>query len=331
MSVFRKDPFGSAWVLISPERGLEPSDFGRAAVRARRSPLSPGAEATFREIDARRPAGSRTGDPNWRMRVVEQPSALLHPQPFEVEGEEPFRRAPSHGRQEMVIEHPDAQARLESYSDGHLVDLLRLWRTRLAGFAHEPHARHVQVTRNVGEAAGAAYPHPHSLLLSSPVPSRWIEEEVTTAAAHHARTDRCLFCEVATAERRARERVVASNDGYVAIAPYASRTPFETWILPHRHGCAFAEEPANDLPALASILRTVVRATVTALSDPPYNLVLHTLPRAGDPSYHWHIELLPRLTQQSGFDWGNGFYVNPTPPEYAANFLREAMAMQDTA
>lgn len=327
MSVFRKDPFGAAWVLISPERGLEASDFGSTTGRASSSPLSPGADGDLEEIDARRPSDSRTGDPDWRMRVVRQPAALLAPRRFAREDDGLFRQAPAHGRQEIVVEHPDATARIETFPEGHLIEVLRLWRERLAGFAADPHIRHVQVTRTVGEVAGAAYAHPHSLLLGSPVPSRWVEDEVAAASAHHAATGRCLFCDVSDAERHARERVVATNDAYLAIAPYASKTPFETWILPRRHGSAFAEEPVNDLPALASMLRVVIRATATALSDPPYNMVLHTLPHAGNDAYHWHVEVLPRLTRQSGFDWGNGFYVNPTPPEYAATFLREAMAM----
>jgi UDPglucose--hexose-1-phosphate uridylyltransferase len=72
------------------------------------------------------------------------------------------------------------------------------------------------------------------------------------------------------------------------------------------------------------------------LRDAPYNFILHTAPpmhrRPGKPDhwisleydYHWHIELVPRLTQVAGFEWGTGFYINPTSPEDAARFLREA-------
>lgn len=331
MSTFRKDPFGPAWVLISPERGLRPSDFGSVPPPPARSPLSPGEEARWRELDARRPSGSRRGDPDWRMRVIEHPGALLHERPFAVEGDAPFRHAPGHGRQEIVVEHPEASARLETFPREHLVDVLRLWRERLRLLAEDPTVRHVQLTRTVGTAAGALFEHPHASLLASPVPSRWVEEEVVAARRHHEATGRCLFCDVAAAEAERRDRMVARNDGYVAIAPYASKTPFETWILPSRHGSAMGAEPTNDLPQLAELLQAVVRALVTALADPPYNLLLHTLPRGGDASFHWHLELLPRLTQQSGFDWGSGFYVNPTPPEDAARFLREALALQEAS
>lgn len=329
MSTFRKDPFGPAWVLISPERGLEASDFGSVAEPPSTSPLSPGADGSIVEIDARRPGGSRKGDPHWRIRVVEHPAALVLPRPFEIVGDPPFQSAASHGRQEIVIEHPDARERLETFPRDHLVEVLRLWRGRLAHLAADPHVRHVQLTRAVGEPAGAVYAHPHSLLLASPLPNRWVEEEIAAARGHHDRTGRCLFCEVSAAEAARRERVVAQNSAYVALAPYASKTPFETWILPRRHESAFGHEPTNDLPLLAELLQAVVRATSAALDRPPYNLLLHTLPDGAEGAYHWHIELLPRLTRQSGFDWGNGFYVNPTPPEVAARFLREATALQE--
>ena len=41
-------------------------------------------------------------------------------------------------------------------------------------------------------------------------------------------------------------------------------------------------------------------------------------------SYHWHIELAPKLTRMTGFEWGSGFHLNPTAPEEAADFLRRA-------
>ena len=63
-----------------------------------------------------------------------------------------------------------------------------------------------------------------------------------------------------------------------------------------------------------------------ALDNPPYNFVIHTAPLQ-DPAlsyYHWHIEIMPKLTQVAGFEWGSGFYINPTPPEDAAAYLRES-------
>jgi len=61
------------------------------------------------------------------------------------------------------------------------------------------------------------------------------------------------------------------------------------------------------------------------LNNPPYNYIIHTAPAAnvGMGHYHWHIEIIPRLTKMAGFEWGTGFYINPTPPEEATTYLRE--------
>ena len=83
---------------------------------------------------------------------------------------------------------------------------------------------------------------------------------------------------------------------------------------------------------LARAIKLLLMKADRVLDNPPYNLVVHTSP-AQDPAneyYHWHIEFMPKLTKTAGFEWGTGFYINPTPPEEAAKFLREA-SVEDAA
>ena len=64
-----------------------------------------------------------------------------------------------------------------------------------------------------------------------------------------------------------------------------------------------------------------------ALLTPPYNLIVHSAPlheeEGVNDSYHWHVEVMPKLTRVAGFEWGTGFYINPTGPEEAADVLRK--------
>lgn len=332
MSSFRKDPFGRAWVLMSPDRGLRPSDFGSVPRVPEPSPLVPGNEAALpNELQAIRPSASAANGPGWRARALPMPGTPLQGRRGEVEAGPLYRTVRASGHVELVVEHPEPAMTLETMPRDHLVEVLRLYRDRLAFASSRPDVRHVQLTRSVGRAAGALYDHPHGQVMALPVPNRWMEEEATAAAEHHARYGRCLFCEVLAFELRARERVVTANEAFVAVAPWAAKTPFETWILPREHASAFTTTAVNRLPQLGEILQSVLRAFADALDRPPYNMIVHTSPRGDDDAFHWHIELLPRLTRQAGFDWGTGSYVNPTPPEDATRFLREAMAVAEVA
>jgi UDPglucose--hexose-1-phosphate uridylyltransferase len=121
-------------------------------------------------------------------------------------------------------------------------------------------------------------------------------------------------------------RVVSENSEFVTMAPYAPRFPFETWILPKRHESAFENSSSQVFEALARAVRELAIKADIVLDKPAYNLIIHSSPLQ-DPSnehYHWHLEFMPRLTKTAGFEWGTGFYINPTPPEESARYLREA-------
>jgi UDPglucose--hexose-1-phosphate uridylyltransferase len=76
---------------------------------------------------------------------------------------------------------------------------------------------------------------------------------------------------------------------------------------------------------LARSVKDLLSRADRVLDNPAYNLVVHTSPvqEPQQDHYHWHLEFMPKLTKTAGFEWGTGFYINPTPPEEAARFLRE--------
>jgi UDPglucose--hexose-1-phosphate uridylyltransferase len=119
--------------------------------------------------------------------------------------------------------------------------------------------------------------------------------------------------------------VIIENENFVAFAPYASRFPFEVCVIPKRHESNYENIDESMIEDLASIMKEVLKKLNSALDNPPYNYMIHNSPikATGLMHYHWHIEIIPKLIQVAGFEWGTGFYINPTPPEEAAKFLRE--------
>ncbi len=121
-------------------------------------------------------------------------------------------------------------------------------------------------------------------------------------------------------------RIVEAGDGLVALAPYASRSAFETWILPERHDARFEDAPEAARRAAGRMLTSVLHRIDRVAGEPPFNLVVHTAPFQSDAAawYHWHLIVIPRLTMVGGFEWGSGMHINPTAPEDAAELLRAA-------
>jgi len=119
--------------------------------------------------------------------------------------------------------------------------------------------------------------------------------------------------------------VVLDTPHFTAFCPFASRFPFETWIVPKAHSSHFENIPKSGVDDLGHVLRSVLGKLESALDNPAYNYIIHTGPFDHQelPHYHWHIEVIPRLTNVAGFEWGSGFYINPVPPEDAAAFLRD--------
>ena len=111
----------------------------------------------------------------------------------------------------------------------------------------------------------------------------------------------------------------------VALAPFASRGPFETWILPRRHAARFEDVLARESAAASrGCWETCCGGWTGRCEQPPYSLVIHSAPVAeGHDFYHWHVEILPSVTRVGGLEWATGFHLNPTRARRRRQFLRD--------
>jgi UDPglucose--hexose-1-phosphate uridylyltransferase len=329
MPDLRKDPILGRWVIIATERGKRPSDFVTEPSPPGTGfcPLCPGNEdKTPPEVYAIRPSGSSAGDSNWRLRVVPNKfPALTADSPPETVQIGPYERMNGVGRHEVVIETPYHNVKLGDLGRDDVVAVLVAFSERMRSLRDDPRFRYVMVFKNHGIAAGASLEHSHSQLIALPIIPKRVVEEMEGSRRYYREHNRCIFCDMIVWERQEDVRVVEDCDEAIAFAPFASRFPFETWIMPVAHHAAY--EDMGDYGAIADVLLGVLRRMDQVLDDPPFNLVLHTsdFGRSDEKTYHWHMEVFPTLTKVAGFEWGSGFYINPTPPEEAVGYLREVM------
>jgi len=326
----RQDPVTGKWVVIATERARRPESFslqrGEAEVAPQAScPFCEGRESmTPPETYAIRPGGGPPDSPGWEVRVVPNKFPAFEGPMGEEKRLGLYRTRPGAGVHEVIIHSPDHRRDLEELPIEQVEKVLDTYRRRLRELCKLSFVRYLLVIVNHGRDAGASLEHPHSQIFGSPLVPPRIEEELAGTASFLGSVGACVFCRIMEEEQRAQERLIAENEHFVTFAPYASRTPFETWIIPRRHGRAFEIIQESEIPALASMLKEVLSGLSRGLGDPPLNYYLHTLPCRDDREYHWHLEILPKLTIRAGFELGSGMLINVARPEECAAFLRES-------
>ncbi|MFA7383206.1 MAG: galactose-1-phosphate uridylyltransferase [Desulfurivibrionaceae bacterium] len=332
MPELRKDPIIGRWIIISTERGKRPTDFivEKNEGRGGFCPLCPGNENTtppevlsYSGID-----GHQRNKPGWDLRVVPNKyPALVIEGNLNKEGNGLYDRMNGIGAHEVIIETPDHKESFTSLPPERMIKVFLAYRDRLLDLAQDSRFRYVMVFKNFGAAAGASLEHSHSQLIALPILPRMISSELEGSLSYYKYKERCIYCDIIRQEIKQNLRVVAENDLFITIVPYAPRSPFEMWILPKRHASSYLMMDDDHFKALTTIFSESMRRLDACIPNVPYNFVLHGAPLRSQPldHYHWHFEIMPKLTMIAGFEWGSGFYINPIPPEEAALFLKEAV------
>ncbi len=227
------------------------------------------------------------------------------------------------GSWRTIVAPPGEHRPLHSVGSETIATLLDRARAALADARTTGQTDHLQVVQNWGGQAGARTNHLCLDLYDLPQIPHRIAEELGGAARYVIREGECPWCRLVRSESNRTDRLVWQDAHAVAFAPFASRSPFEVWIVPRHHDADFGRASDADIGTTAEALRQVLAALAVTLDGPPYNLVLHTAPlrEQVDATYHWHWEIHPRLREIAGLELGTGLPVNPVSPEDAVEEL----------
>lgn len=326
MGEIRRDPITGRWIIVSTDNPMGPEDFPveEHKIPSSRCPFCPGNEAMTPPEIARRTLKSSSAG-GWTMRVIPNKfPALKIEGDLDRRGEGLYDRMNGVGAHEVIIETPDHRRELADFTREEMGELFHLYQERTLDLKKDARFRYLLIFKNFGESAGASLSHPHTQLIATPIVPKRVVEELKRSEVYYDHKERCIFCDVVHQELTEKERIVLENDAALCFAPFVSRFPFELWIVPKQHLPRFTESSGEVVTAVGDLLRQVLARIRTVLHNPSYNFLIHTSPLepTSHEGYHWHLELIPRLTRIAGFEWGSGFYINPTPPELAAHCLQ---------
>ena len=336
MPELRKNIITESWVIIATERAKRPQEFTNPASEPDEPfcPFCPGNESkTPPELWGVRESGG-PNQPGWRLRVIPNKFPALRSEgEMNREAEGIYDRMNGIGAHEVIVDTPDHNQALEEQAVADIALGLKACKERVLDLQRDARFRYILVFKNVGRDAGASLKHSHYQLIATPVTPSRVKAKLAGAREYYQRKERCVFHDMLRQEQREGRRVVFENDGFLVFCPFASRFPFELCLLPKRQAADYHSIEPEELVQLAEALKVVLSKLGRGLGKPQYNLILQTAPSRGghrrsgywdtiDQDFRWHIEILPRLTQTAGFEWGTGFFINPVPPEESAAHLR---------
>jgi len=328
-SEFRRDPYRGEWVIMAPGRASRPQP---AMPHTLLDDASPGPFAAGHEemtppelLGIRN--GGRANDSTWRVRVIPNLYPALRVEqggPGTAEG--PYDRMGGLGAHEVIIEDPSRGADLTTMDVGRVFEVLAAWRARLGDLRRDQRMACAVIFRHRGADAGATIAHPHSQLLTVPVIPPLLQNELAAMARYRAAHARCAVCDAIRHERATTERLVIDGGSVLALAPFASRVPFELLIAPTGHGHAFEDADEATLRQTAWVLKEALQRLDARAGTPPYRMWLRTAPWRGSDEekygFHWHLSLLPITSRVGALEEGTGLRINTLLPEEAAQLLR---------
>lgn len=336
-SEYRLDTVTGLWTLISEERSKRPDQFAQSNGKKPLPEHIPDCSFCLGNEHKTPPEiWAYRNDNVWWTRTIPNKYPFF-PESLEavVEGQPPiikdgiFTRMPAYGSHEVIIETPLHNQDIHNRPEDLVREMLWMYKERLIAHKDEIGLKNVVIFKNQGESAGASIEHPHTqLTAASTGKMQMLNSELEGSQRYflsenfRGQKGQCVYCDTIFQEFEKSERIIAENQYFVAFLPFASRFPFETWVMPKKHSSDYTSINPDEAWKLASITKEVFEKLNRTLGNFDYNMLLHTTPLNSHvhEHYHWHFEIIPRLTKIAGFEL-SGIYVNVVAPERAAKIL----------
>lgn len=311
MNELRKDYVLDRWVIFSSERARRPMDFVSTKVEY---PVGLCYFCPRNEHTTPPEIGRLERDGKWYVRWF--------PNKFPATAENKgvlstglLRSEAAFGRHEIIVETPVHDGEFEDLPAADIASVFDVCDSRISELRKIDGVRYVLVFKNRGRDAGASLAHTHFQVIALPKVPTVVEREADSSAEYLRKNGRCLFCDIAAAESGSKREIYGDGD-VIAFAPFASRFPFETWVMPKRHVKGWGELNSGEKNSFADAVKKILLSLDRMINKPPYNFYLHVSPQNAD--LHFHLEMCPKLSIQAGFELGSDMFINVVLPESAA-------------
>ncbi len=325
-SQLRQDMVSGDWIVVAPGRAKRPHQLG-GRVEKRKPALKSSCPFEDPQKTGHGASILSYGDGKWELQIVENKyPAFTHRDICAIIGKiGPYSVTETAGHHDLLITR-EHDKNFPELSNGQARQVLEAFRDRYLMLLNDKCLAYVFMLHNWGPKAGASIYHPHYQMIAMPIIPPDVMHSLQGSERYFRKNKKCVHCVMIDFEKKNRKRIIYENGGAIAFTPFASKNPFEVRIFPKKHLSYFENTLDSDIDYMADALQNVLRRIENKLKDPDYNFFIHTAPIRDKKKYnmyHWHIEIIPKMSINAGFELGTGVEINDVDPDAAAKLLRK--------
>ncbi|WP_297207115.1 galactose-1-phosphate uridylyltransferase [uncultured Brachyspira sp.] len=333
MPHIRKDPVTKQSVIISAERTGRPSDY--VNINQRHIENSELSCPFCRGHEMKTPDSVYTvyaeQEEIWQVRIVPNKYPIIsetHENELPKENSL-FCASSSKGFHDVIIEHPNHYFNFYHAEAEDFFYIFKAVIKRLKDLGKNKDMLYSLYFKNFGPEAGASLSHSHSQIITTPFIPMQMLDEINGSLEYYNEKNRCVYCDIIDEEKRLNDRVICENDNFIAVCPFASRSPYQIYIMPKQHSASIVNVSSMNILDFADILKNIFDRLYKVLGEVSFNYVLHTLLSALEVKFkyssHWFLDIMPKMSKLAGYELGSGVFINSITPEDAAEQLRNAL------
>lgn len=232
----------------------------------------------------------------------------------------------AYGQCEVIVETRQHRMDINDFSIDHIVRVFNAYIDRFDALRNMDGIKHVLVFKNEGAKSGNSLEHTHSQVIALPILPPQVKADVTAYNQYRLERVTCPYCDIIKKES-GKTRLAWEDENVFVLCPWASRSPYEAWLLPKRHVRFLSDLTRAEKESLAYGLKLLL----DKLDDfgIPYNYFIENAVNRED--HHMFLKLTPRPNVWGGLEMGTGVIINPISPEMACKFYRAEADIKNTS
>ncbi len=232
----------------------------------------------------------------------------------------------------VICFSPRHDLTLPEMSQKEVKTVVDLWVDQYVELGARSYINYVQIFENKGEIMGCSNPHPHGQIWAQESIPEEPLKELVQQEKYYKKHGRTLLQDYLDLELGKKERIVTTNDHFVALVPFWAFWPYETIVISRRPFARFTDMSNDEKEGLADIVRKVTIKYDNLFNVSfPYSAGFHPAPTDGKehPEWHFHMHFYPPLLRSATikkFSVGYEMLANAQrdiTAEYSAGLLRD--------